>query len=219
MTDYHQAKQNISRPAIVFDLGNVLIGWDPRSLFNKIFENDQAKVDYFFEHVCTTEWNEKQDAGRLIADAVQERIALFPEYEPYIRAYYDRWIETITGPIEGTVEILSELKDSGYHLSALSNWSAETIPLVLDKYRFFSWFDELVISGRVGVKKPDQAIYRLLLHKINRSAEQCLFIDDSLKNITAADQLGFDTIHFTSPPQLRSELAKRSLLTDSALKV
>ena len=201
-----------TKPAIVFDLGNVLIGWDPRQLFEKVFDHDQEQINYFFDNVCTTEWNEQQDAGRPIAEAIQERVALFPDYEPSIRAYYDRWIETITGPIEGTVEILDELKGEGYYLCALSNWSAETIPLVIDKYSFFGQFEEMVISGRVKTKKPDLKIYKILLERIGRPADQCLFIDDSQKNIDAADQLGFDTIHFESPTQLRSELNKRGLI-------
>lgn len=201
-----------SVPAIVFDLGNVLIGWNPRKLFEEIFDHDQEQIDYFFDNVCTTEWNEQQDAGRPIAEAIKERVTLFPEYEPYIRAYYDRWIETILGPIDGTVDIFNELKDGGFYLCALSNWSAETIPLVIDKYPFFSQFEEMVISGRVKTKKPDPKIYEILLERIGRPAEQCLFIDDSQKNITAADQLGFDTIHFESPTQLRIELNKRGLI-------
>ncbi|MFK7800510.1 MAG: HAD family hydrolase [Anaerolineae bacterium] len=208
-----QTMENKKSPAIVFDLGNVLIGWNPRPLFEEIFNNDQKKVDYFFDNVCTVEWNEKQDAGRPIAEAVQERIALFPEHEEPIRAYYDRWIETISGPIDGTVEILSQLKEGGHDLSALSNWSAETFPLVEAKYQFLGWFEEKVISGRVGLKKPDPKIYELLLEQVGRPAEECLFIDDSEKNIVAANQLGFDTIHFISPEQLRSELEKRSLIT------
>lgn len=212
MTHTPNPQPKKTSPAIVFDLGNVLIGWDPRQLFEPMFEHNQAQVDYFLNNVCTMAWNEKQDAGRPIAEAIQERIPLFPDYEPYIRAYYDRWIEMITGPLTGSVEILDELKGAGYYLCALSNWSAETIPLVQDKYPFFNKFEQMVISGRVKVKKPDPKIYQILLERIGRPAEQCLFIDDSPKNTAAAAQLGFDTIDFESPIQLRQALSARGLL-------
>lgn len=199
-------------PAIIFDLGAVLIDWNPEYLFRKMFAGDEAEMDYFLTAVCPLEWNEQQDAGRLISEAVTERVALFPEYEPYIRAYYGRWIEMIGGAIMPTVDILAALRDKDFPLFALSNWSAETFPRVEKRYEFLSWFDDVIISGHEKMAKPDPAIYELTLRRVNRPAGQCLFIDDNKRNILVAEQLGFQTIHFTTPECLSAELHDRKLL-------
>lgn len=200
------------RPTIVFDFGGVLMDWDPRNLFKDMFNGDEAEMEYFLQVVCSQEWNRNQDAGYPFAKAIAERIERYPAYKPYIQAYHDRWIEMISGPIHGTVEILIKLRDAGHHLCALSNWSADTFPLVHERFEFLSWFDEVVISGSEKMIKPDPGIYKRLLSRINQEAQDCLFIDDVEDNILAAKRLGFQTIHFTSPECLAQELRDRKLL-------
>ncbi len=197
--------------AIVFDLGGVLFDWNPKYLYRKIFSN-KTKMDYFLTHICSQEWNEQMDAGKPFADAIAEQSALTPQYAPYIAAYFDRWDEMIGGAISDTVEILAELKAGGAYLCALSNWSAETYPKVQANYPFLGWFEQVVLSGEEKVIKPNPKIYQILLQRIKRAAEDCLFIDDSAPNITAAKKLGFQTIHFHNPAQTARELQQMGLL-------
>jgi 2-haloacid dehalogenase len=197
---------------IIFDIGGVLLDWNPRYLYNKIFDNDESRINHFLQVICPQEWNAKQDAGYPIAKAVEERVELYPDFEPQIRAYYGRWEEMLMGEIKGSVKILSDLRQVGYPLCALSNWSAETYQRVKNKYEFFQWFDEILISGSVKVIKPDQAIFELLLDRIQRPADQCLLIDDSEQNLVVAEQLGFQTIQFSSPERLLTDLHQRNIL-------
>lgn len=196
---------------IVFDLGGVLINWDPRHLYRKMF-NDEADIEYFLKNVCTSEWNARQDAGYPLAQATTDKLAEFPEFDPYIRAFYGRWLEMVQGSVEGTVEIFRELRDAGYYIVALSNWSAETFPLVKEKFEFFRWFEEIVLSGEEKQIKPFPEIYHTLLNRINRQAGDCIFIDDNHDNIVTARDLGFTGIHFQSPQQLRKDLAAAEIL-------
>src|SRR5262245_59163841 len=138
-----------SRQAIVFDLGGVLIDWNPRYLYRKLFENDEPGMERFLSDVCTPEWNARQDEGRPLAEATSTLIASNPQHEPMIRAFYDRWSEMVPGAIEGTVEIFAELKRRGHSVYALSNWSAETFPLARRRFEFFEWFDHIVLSGEI----------------------------------------------------------------------
>ena len=202
----------MSKPTIVFDLGAVLIDWDRRHLYKKMFNGRTAELDYFLDNVCTLAWNAEMDAGRPFADAVAAKIAEFPQYEPYIAAYHSRWDEMIVGTIDDTIQILAELIEADYPTAALSNWSPETYPKVRAWFEFLDWFDEIVISGYVKVNKPDPAIYHILLERIGRQPQDCVFIDDSPANIQAARQLGFQAIHFQSPAQLRQDLAKMGVL-------
>ncbi len=197
---------------IVFDLGGVLIDWNPRYLYQKIFMGDDSKVDFFLEQICPLEWNTHQDRGRSIQEAVKERVEKYPAYEPLIRSYYSRWEEMIAGPIQGTVEILKKLRECGYPLAALSNWSAETFPLVADRFPFLAWFDPLVISGAVGLVKPEPGIYRHLLEELDYHPSRCLFIDDRKENVAVAEQHGLSGIHFRSPRQLEADLRVKGLL-------
>lgn len=200
---------NNEQLAIVFDLGGVLIDWNRRYLYRGLFDGDEVELNNFLTNICSLEWNAKQDAGHSFTEAIAKRIQLFPEHAPYIQAYFSRWEEMIGGEITGTVHVLSALRDKGYPLYALSNWSAETYPLVYKRFEFLSWFREVVLSGEEKMVKPDPAIYKLLLHRINRKAQQCLFIDDSEQNILAAKELGFQTILYSSPKALYSELVDR----------
>jgi len=201
------------RPALVFDFGGVLIEWDPRNLYRKIFNGDMAAVETFLRESKFMEWNLHQDAGRPFSEAISEFCSRMPQYCELIRAYDQRYEESITGPNWQTVEILRTLKETGYPLYGLSNWPAEKWRLVRPKYAFFGWFDDILISGEVKLAKPDPRIFSLFLERIGRPAEQCLYIDDSDHNTEVAGQLGFQTIHFLSAEQLRKELDRRGILS------
>ncbi len=192
--------------AIVFDFGKVLIDWNPRYLYRKLFQGNDEAIERFLAEIGFEEWNIKQDAGRPFDEAVAELCGQFPQYCELIRAYHDRYEETILGPIGGTVEILKELKDQGYPLHAISNWSQEKFQLVRPRYPFLDWFETIVLSGEVKLAKPDPRIFLILLDKIDRRAEECLLIDDAWANIAVAQSLGFRTIWFQSPEQLREGL-------------
>jgi 2-haloacid dehalogenase len=198
--------------SIIFDLGGVLFDWNPRHLYRKLFPGDAEKMEWFLSNICTQDWNVKQDAGRPFSEAVAELIERHPEYEDLIRAYDIRWEEMVTGAIGASVDILAALRQNNYRLYALSNWSVEKFCSVRTRYEFLDWFDAILISGEVGLVKPDSRIYLILLEKTGLSAPQCLFIDDSLENVMAAQKLGFNTIHFRTPEQLRDELAAMGIL-------
>lgn len=202
----------ISKQVIVFDLGGVLIDWNPRHLYRKMFDGDEEAMERFLSEICTSDWNLRQDEGRLFAEATDELIARHPEQAGLIRAYFDRWPEMIAGAIDQTVEILAELKRAGREIYALSNWSAETFPHARKRFGFLGWFDFIVISGEIGLIKPNREVFDFLLENTGRRAEDCVFIDDSSANVAAAKELGFDAIHFRSPRQLRDELMNRGIL-------
>lgn len=194
---------------IVFDLGGVLIGWSPKYVYRDLFDTDE-EVDWFVNNICTLAWNEEQDGGRSIKEATTLLVAQHPKWEKHIRAYYDRWSEMLSGPIYKTVDILLELeRQSKHRLYALTNWSAELFPIALSKYDFLNIFRGIIVSGAENLKKPDPAIYNLLLDRYNINAEETLFIDDNLRNIEAADKLGLKVIHFISPTQLKQDLKNR----------
>ncbi|MBA4166985.1 MAG: HAD family phosphatase [Chitinophagaceae bacterium] len=192
---------------IIFDLGGVLIDWNPDYVYRTIF-SDENKMRKFYEEICTPDWNEEQDAGRSLMEATEHLVAKFPHEEKNIRAYYGRWEEMLRGPIEGTVDILKELKDSGkYKLYALTNWSHETFPVTLRKFDFLHWFDGRLVSGEEKMRKPFMEIYELLLQKFNIDPHTAIYIDDNERNLTAPESMGIHTIHFESPGQLKEDLA------------
>lgn len=198
---------------IIFDLGGVLIDWNPNYVFDKVFEGRPDDKKYFFEHICTPDWNEEQDAGRPLADATQMLVDRHPEWKEQIESFYGRWTEMLGGAIEGTVEILRRLKASGrYKIYALTNWSAELFPIALERYEFLHWFDGRVVSGEEKMRKPQPEFYQLTLDRFGIKAEETLFIDDNLRNVQAAEKLGIGCIRFTSPEQLRDALQERALL-------
>ena len=197
---------------IIFDLGGVLIDWNPDYVFKKVFQDDE-KLAWFYREICTMEWNEKQDAGYPLVKATEERVALFPQYEEWIRMYYGRWEEMLGGAIDGSVSLLKKCIDSpNLKVVALTNWSAETFPIALKKFEFLHWFEGIVVSGEENTRKPFPEIYLTTLSRFNLKAEESLFIDDNLNNIIAAETLGIESIRFTSPDQLKNELTKRSIL-------
>ena len=195
----------------VFDLGNVLLDWDPRFLYRKLIP-DAAAMEDFLGRVCTRDWHLTLDAGKPFDQAIAERCAAFPAQRALIEAYRDRWNETIAGSIPGTVALLEQLHASGSRLYAISNFSAEAFEMTRPLYPFLDWFDGLVISGREGLVKPDAAIYRLLLERYGLRAEECLFIDDVERNIQGARAVGMQAVLFTNPEQLALDLRHYGLL-------
>ena len=195
--------------ALVFDFGGVLMDWSPRYLYRQFFNGDLAATDRFLEEIGFAAWNQEFDRGRPFGEGIAELAARFPHYRELIQIYDQRWDETLAGPIEATVAILGELKNAGYPLYGLSNWSAEKFAAVRKRYPLFAWFDTIVLSGEEKLIKPDPRIFELLLSKIGRSAGECLFVDDSPHNIAVAQSLGFDTVLFESPVRFKTELLQK----------
>ena len=200
------------RRIVVFDIGGVLLRWDPRHLYRKIFAGDERAMEDFLATVCTVEWNERQDAGRTFAEAHAELLPRHADKVHLIEAFGRRFDEMIAGPIDGTVDILAELKRAGVPRYALTNWSAETFPPARERFDFLSWFDGIVVSGQEGVIKPDPRIFRILLDRFRIAPDEAVFIDDNPGNAAAATALGIHGIHFRSPEQLRPELETLGVL-------
>ena len=193
---------------IIFDLGGVLVDWNPEYVYLDVFNGDRKKMQWFFDEVCTFDWNENQDAGYPLVQATNDRIKLFPEYEEWIRMYYDRWEEMLGGPIKETEVILKKLTDNpNYRVVALTNWSAETFPIALKRFEFLHWFEGIVVSGTERTRKPFPEIYQTTLGRFGIEAASSLFIDDNKRNINAATELGIQTIHFQNPIQLENNLS------------
>ncbi len=198
--------------AIIFDLGGVLVDWNPEYLFDKLFE-DKEKQKHFFANICTSDWNEEQDAGRPIKTATEELVAQHPEWKEYIEAYYGRWTDMLGGPIHETVDVFRQLKETGrYRFYALTNWSAELFPIALERYDFLHWFDGRVVSGEEKMRKPSPEFYHVLLKRYNLQLQEALFIDDNLRNIKAAEAIGIPSIHFTSARALKQRLTDMGIL-------
>nr|WP_262917563.1 HAD family phosphatase [Aestuariivivens sediminicola] len=193
----------------MFDLGGVLIDWNPEYVFLDVFDNDRKKMQWFFDTICTHDWNENQDAGYPLAKATEDRVAMFPEYENEIRMFYGRWVDMLGGAIEESVTILKELIDLKRHkVVALTNWSAETFPIALDRFEFLHWFEGIVVSGEEQTRKPFKDIYDIALNRFNLIPEHTIFIDDNLRNVEAARELKINAIKFDNPGQLKQELKK-----------
>lgn len=197
---------------IIFDLGGVLIDWNPMYVYRDYFDTAE-KRDYFFEHICTSDWNEEQDAGRSIVEATQTLVERFPDWEQPIRDFYGRWTEMLRGPIPDTVAILKELKDSGsYKIYALTNWQADLFNIALVRYNFLHWFDGRVVSGEEKMRKPFPEFYQLLLSRYEVDPARALFIDDNARNVDAAEKTGIPSILFESPEQLKNSLRSFGVL-------
>jgi 2-haloacid dehalogenase len=203
---------NSNITAIIFDFGNVLVEWNPRYVYNRYFPNDPKGMEDFLREVDFMGWNARQDKGRSFKEGIADLSRQFPHHAHLIQAYHDNWKDSIGKAYWGTVEIMKRLKQAGYPLYGLSNWSAETFPHVREEYDFFDLLDDMVISGHVGHVKPEPEIYHLMLEKIGRPANECLFIDDSLPNIHQANTMGFVTIHFESSEKLKTDLEEMGIL-------
>ena len=199
----------------MFDLGGVLIDWDPRHLYRKLLA-DEAAVEEFLATVCTPAWNAEQDRGRPFAEGVAGLVERHPVHAAAITAYHERWTEMLGGDIGGTVELLAELRDTGVPLYALTNWSAETFGTARERFGFLEWFDGVLVSGEERMIKPEPAIFRLLLDRFGLDPGTAFYVDDSPANVAAASELGFDAVRFTGPEQLRRDLEARGLLARSA---
>jgi len=198
---------------IIFDLGGVLLDWSPSYVYTETYFDSPEKRDYFFNNICTNEWNEEQDAGRSIVEATQMLVKQFPEWEQPVRDFYGRWTEMLRGPIPQSVEIFRQLKESGkYKIYALTNWQTELFALALVRYNFLHWFDGRVVSGDEKTRKPFPEFYQRLLNRYHVSPQQALFIDDNLRNVKAGEAMGITSIHFHSPDQLRKELTALQIL-------
>lgn len=196
---------------IIFDLGQVLIAWDPRLLYRKIFDDD-AKVEWFLDNICNSAWNLEQDRGRTFGDAVKHLSAQHPTHAEHIAAYDTRWHETIPGAILGSVDILEALHRKGTALYAITNWNHEKFNETRLRFPFLNLFRDIVVSGDEKLVKPDPAIYELCLKRNKLQAAESLFIDDSLKNVKGAEAVGMKAHHFTTPENLKAELKRLGVL-------
>jgi 2-haloacid dehalogenase len=190
---------------IVFDLGGVLIDWNPRYLYSSYFETVES-MEYFLSNICTMSWNEEQDGGRLIKDANEILINKHPEYSTEILAFHNEWETMLGGAIEESVAILKSIRNQYDQVYALTNWSAETFPIAQKKYPFLDWFDGILVSGKEKLKKPDPKIYQLLLERYDLDPSNCLFIDDNQRNVKAAEKEGISSILYQNPDQLIAQL-------------
>jgi 2-haloacid dehalogenase len=200
------------RNVVVFDVGGVLIDWDPRHLYRKLFLGDEPAMEHFLANVCTHEWNRCQDAGRSFAEGARLLKLQHPDRAELIDAYGIRFDEMMPGPIAGTVEILAELRERGTPLYGLSNFSAETFPPTFQRFDFLRWLHGMVISGEVGVIKPDPRIYEILLARFAIDPHRAVYIDDVAANVEGARRFGIHGVHFTTPVVLREELVRLALL-------
>jgi len=198
---------------IIFDLGGVLIDWNPDYVYKTIFEKEED-MKWFYQNICTSDWNEEQDAGRSLHEGTELLVKQFPDHEANIRAYYGRWQEMLGGPIQETVEIFKHLKESGnYKLYALTNWSAETFTVALQRYDFLHWFDGRIVSGEEKTRKPFIDIYQRMIDRFNIDPARAIYTDDNTRNLAPASQLGIHTIHFQSPQQFKKELKQLGVIS------
>ncbi|MCP1625293.1 HAD family hydrolase [Pseudomonas nitroreducens] len=196
---------------VVFDLGGVLVDWNPRHLYRKLFAGDDAAMEAFLADVCNTAWNEKQDRGRPWAEAIAEAVAQHPAHASNIRAYRERWDEMLNGALEDTVQVLDELHRGGVRLLALTNWSAETFPVAQERFGFLDRFEGVLVSGQEGLMKPEPEIFQLLIRRYGLTPSRTLFIDDVQKNVDAAAAQGLQAAQFVNASRLRQDLQRLGL--------
>ncbi|MDR3372621.1 MAG: HAD family phosphatase [Ancalomicrobiaceae bacterium] len=197
--------------AMVFDLGGVLIDWDPRYLYRPIF-NDDAAMEHFLSEICSPAWNEQQDSGRPFAEALRDIAANHPGYETLAAQWLTGFEKMMPNAIEGSLALLKTLRTQGTPLYALTNWPADTFPVALRKFDFLSWFNGIVVSGTERTRKPQAPIFRILLDRYGLAPQECFYTDDNLANLTTARDLGFRVHHFTSPENLAAALREAGLL-------
>ena len=200
-----------ARAVVVFDLGNVLIRWDPGPAIAKAVGAEQAARFLADEEFAFGAWNSEQDAGRSWDEAEEVAVRAHPQWEPAIRGYRENFPDSLIGAIDDSVEILRELHAAGIRLFALTNWSKELFPVALKRFSFLDLFEDIIVSGQEGVRKPDPAIFEILRERIGSSLARCVFIDDSPANSKAAAAAGMDAILFSDTGHLRVDLALRGL--------
>jgi 2-haloacid dehalogenase len=189
---------------IIFDLGGVLIDWNPRNMYKKYLSDKE--MDFLLSEVCNMDWNALMDAGLPFQEGTDRLAEKFPEHREMIKKYWKEWPDMIGGPKEDTVAILEKLHAQNYPLYALTNWSMETFPPILNRYEFFKIFKGIVVSAEEGVCKPDQKIYQILFERYNINPIESIFIDDNMANIEAANRLGMTALHFKDANQLWEDL-------------
>ncbi|HEX4986619.1 MAG TPA: HAD family phosphatase [Burkholderiales bacterium] len=197
---------------VLFDLGAVLVDWNPRYLYRPLFDGDDAAMERFLAEIVPPWWNLEIDAGKSFDQAVAERSASHPGHAGMIAQWRDGWERMLRGEISGSVEILAELRGRGHRLHALTNWSAETFPVARRRFTFLEWFEDIVVSGEVGLAKPDPRIFSLAIERCRLEPARTVFIDDSLRNVEAGRTAGLQALHFRDPPRLRAELAALGML-------
>ncbi|QCX53712.1 HAD family phosphatase [Elizabethkingia sp. JS20170427COW] len=195
---------------IVFDFGGVLMDWNPRYLYKEIFSNED-EMEYFLNNIATLSWNMEQDRGRSLQEATEILQKQYPKYSKEIALYYGEWPKMLKGAFEKNVELLYRLHEK-FPTYGLTNWSAETFPYAYEHYPFFKLFKGIVVSGEEKLIKPDEAIYKVFLSRYELNANECLFIDDNLHNIEAAQKLGFATTHLPEGEDLEIHLKNLELL-------
>jgi HAD superfamily hydrolase (TIGR01509 family) len=196
---------------VVFDIGNVLVRWNPRYLFRKTMK-DEARMERFLATALAMDFVALTDIVADFSKAIAERAKAFPEFARELHLFDERWVETLGGPIEENVALLRRLKAAGRPVYALSNFATVKFAITRQIFDFLNEFDDAVISGHVGVVKPDRRIFDILFERVGRPPEQLVFVDDSLKNIEAARALGMPAIHFRPDVDLKSELAAHGAL-------
>jgi len=197
---------------ILFDLGGVLIDWNPRYLYRPLFDGNEAAMEAFLAQVCPPGWNHEIDAGKPFSIAVEERQRLFPEHADLIARWHSGWPQMLRDEIPETVVLLEGLRRRGHRLLALTNWSAETFPIARARFAFLQWFEDIVVSGEVQFAKPDPRIFELTIQRTGVEPARTLYIDDSPANIAAAAAFGFHGHHFGSAAALGAHLVELGLL-------
>jgi 2-haloacid dehalogenase len=207
-----QAKRAVEPiQAVVFDIGGVLLDWNPRYLYRKLIDDEEV-ISRFLDEVCTPRWHDAHDRGVPMEESCAQLAARHPGQADLILAWGRRSEEMISGVIPGTVDILRELKARGVACYALTNMEAETYPLRRERFEFMRWFDGTVVSAYEGMAKPDLEIFRRLLERFHLEPAGTVFIDDAQRNLDAARRLGMQTVHFDSAPRLRQWLQDAGLL-------
>lgn len=192
---------------IIFDFGGVLLDWNPHYLYDPYF-GDVEKAEWFLTNICTYPWNAQHDAGKLVAEGTAELVAQYPEWEKEIRMYYDEFEKMLSGQIADMEEYIKELKGRGFRIYGLSNWSVETFAMIRPKYPILDLMEDMVISGKEKVMKPDAKIYQIALSRFGIKPEESVFIDDNVNNIIGCEAAGIHGVVFKDARQLRSDLEK-----------
>ena len=201
----------MTKPTIIFDFGNVLVNWNLHAIYDRFFPDPEA-VEAFLREVSFLEWNSRMDSGESFADCVADISRAWPHYAHLFRLYDERWLDTLREEVPGTADIVAQLKRAGYPLHLLSNISSEKFPLMLEQHAVLNLFDSVILSGKLGLIKPDPRIFVHTLDQIGRSPEACIFIDDNPANVESARGMGIVAIQFRSADQLESELKKLGIL-------
>ena len=193
--------------SVIFDVGGVLLDWDPRHLYRKIFARDVDGMEEFLTTICRPEWNARMDAGLPFSEGVAQLVRQHPAKATLIESYWKRWPEMLLGPIPGMGELVQELLAIETPLYGITNWSAEMFPYARESFPLLDAFEGIVVSGEVGLTKPDPAVFRLLLGRFNLEPTNCILVDDHLPNVQAAEALGLSTVLFRDAADLHKELA------------